>query len=141
MTKGIDVSLEGFGKLFGLAQTTVDEWIEEGMPCTRTGGDGDDEAPELDFDPSNCSKRNVARAFATTPANVDTWVRQGCPCTPSGQGRSPLIFDLPKVFRWHHVYKSSNRAAAERDVKIWDLQLSIERLVLSLVEKGLLIDD
>jgi hypothetical protein len=39
------------------------------------------------------------------------------------------------------MYKSKNRAVAERDVKIWDLQMGIERLVLSLVEKGLVIED
>ena len=32
MSAGIEVSQKAFGKLFGLAQVTIDEWIEEGMP-------------------------------------------------------------------------------------------------------------
>ena len=52
MSEGIEVSQKAFGKLFGLAQLTIDEWIEEGMPCGRPDGDDSGEAPELDFDPS-----------------------------------------------------------------------------------------
>lgn len=87
--------------------------------------------PELGFDPQACSSRDVARIFGKTPETVAKWVKAGCPCRPSGKARSALVFNMPKVTRWHFVwcayqYGTDAGKLAERQVEIWDLELALE---------------
>lgn len=84
-----------------------------------------------EIDPLRCSKRDVANFFGEKLKTIDKWVRDGCPCTPSGKGpRAPLIFNMPKVFRWAFIksgYEHSIQAGrfAEQEVQIMDLEYEV----------------
>ena len=85
-----------------------------------------------EINPQACNSRDVARVFGISPADVAKWVRDGCPCTPSGGQRSPLVFNIPQVARWHFVWKAYHDRGegagllAEKQVEVWDLELALE---------------